>query len=449
MSSGSRFIKVDTLSKIAQAIRTYITRDDNKIAVNQMASKIEQNFNRDLKMIVEAEAPFDITAFQIDGADYISTGAFSHWHWLKSLEIPDSVGKIEGSSCSDAENLITVKIGNGVKSIGNSAFNACKNLENVTIGENVESIGAWAFEQCKKLKSINIPPNVTSIGESIFEGCTNLSDVNKQGWKINTIPMKAFYNCSSLTDSSLNAMIFNNCENIEEHAFDGCDSIEEVSVTHLLSVGDYAFARCKGLKNVSIKLKPELGIGIFSGCTSLERADMWGTEIPDETFYNCSNLKVLNAFDDLEKIGKKAFYKCFQDDSIFLPKVTDIESEAFQETGAVTIVLGEKGGLINQIGHHAFCGCEKTELIYIDADVKNIGVAAFQGCTNLKEINFEYATFVPTLYYMEYEGLETIPYTCEEINVPDYLYEEWIQSYGWSFYADKIRAIKTSTSEEG
>lgn len=96
----------------------------------------------------------------------INRCAFDCCRYLQSVEIPDSVTKIEDYAFIEC-GIRSITIPNSVTSIGNHAFSWCRNLRSATIPESVTSIGDYAFSECG-LQLITIPGNITYIGYGAF-----------------------------------------------------------------------------------------------------------------------------------------------------------------------------------------------------------------------------------------------------------------------------------------
>lgn len=92
----------------------------------------------------------------------------------KSVDILDSVTRIEDYAFSYCTSLTEITIPDSVTSIGKIAFQSCISLTEITIPNSVTSIGYSAFNNCTSLTKITIPDSVKSIGELS-------SDIRKQG----------------------------------------------------------------------------------------------------------------------------------------------------------------------------------------------------------------------------------------------------------------------------
>lgn len=100
--------------------------------------------------------------------EVIANSAFYGLRCIKSVDIPDSVNRIE-----------------------KSAFGCC-GAESITIGEGVEYIGWYAFQYCGFLKSITITKGLKTLSQSAFQHCAALESViyeedcqleDSVGWK--------------------------------------------------------------------------------------------------------------------------------------------------------------------------------------------------------------------------------------------------------------------------
>ena len=180
---------------------------------------------------------------------------------------------------------------------------------------------------------------------------------------------------------------------ISSQAFNGATWIGKLYLQgYEKSVGDYAFRGCTGLTYVSINQASTLGIGEFRGCTGLTSVSIPQsiTTIPDECFYECSNLKSLQIGSDVQTIGSCAFYGCSSLTSLTIPNsVTSIGEQAFYGcSGLTSLTIGNS---VKSIGNWAFYRCSKLTSIEIPNSVTSIGSYAFKGCSGLETIKVNWS----------------------------------------------------------
>ena len=176
----------------------------------------------------------------------------SYSHLIGSLEIPSRVSKngitysvtIIGRKAFQSTSLTSIDIPNSVTKIDISAFENCLFLTSVAIPNSVTTIGERAFLNCTSLTSIEIPESVTDFpwqparysieygrevehiesSPGIFNHCTNLTDVKIYG-RIRNLGAEHFRGCSKLTTvelpSSLNV--------VGSFVFKGCNSLKRVT----------------------------------------------------------------------------------------------------------------------------------------------------------------------------------------------------------------------------
>ena len=87
---------------------------------------------------------------------------------LKSVNIPNSVTKIDFFAFSGCDSLEEIEIPIGVREIKESAFRGCKSLVRIVIPEGVTEIEKDTFNDCKALKTIMLPKCMKKIGDSAF-----------------------------------------------------------------------------------------------------------------------------------------------------------------------------------------------------------------------------------------------------------------------------------------
>lgn len=153
--------------------------------------------------------------------------------------------------------------------------------------------------------------------------------------------------------------------NMPEQCFYDVPNIESVVISGAVDVPRDMFGKCSGLKKVTLK----------NGVRS----------IGEDAFRDCSSLEsVIFENTVLEKISDGAFWGCSALSSIALPdSVTEIERNAFFETGLRNIQLPEK---LTLIGGGAFCNCKNLKQVQLPPQLKELGEGAFFNCENLTQI---------------------------------------------------------------
>ncbi len=206
-----------------------------------------------------------------------------------------------------------------------------KGISSVSIPSTVTEISRYAFQSCSELKSVNLPAALRDLGSSAFSGCTSISAVS--------IPA----GCT-----------------VGDYAFNGCTALKTVSSTGVDSIGNAAFMGCTSLTQ-GINLPSKSGKEIYSQCTSLKDKPITENGIPDRTFQGCKSLNVreirmLNG----AKIGVGAFSGCTSITEIYIDGAP-VGIGAFDACTSLTKV--EFGERVSEIGVSAFYNCPLKTVI--------------------------------------------------------------------------------------
>ena len=115
------------------------------------------------------------------------------------------------------------------------------------------------------------------------------------------------------------------------------------------------------------------------------------TEIHNQGFYGCPNLKSVVIPDSVTKIGNKAFFNC--------SNLTDVTFPKFLE----------------EIGELAFAKCDGLKEITLPENLTTVGAGLFLGCKSLTKVNIPKDwTEIPHSMYVSCTGLENI-------EIPDHI----------------------------
>lgn len=179
---------------------------------------------------------------------------------------------------------------------------------------------------------------------------------------------------------------------IEEHAFEGCGELTEVTIPDsVTSLGQTSFRDCAGLTSLSMPATC-LNDWFFSGCTSVSRIRLTGSQPMPGTGYGYSSLiSSLGNRTGLEividdtvpgSIGKSTFLNCTGLTKITIGKgIREIGGSAFQGcTGLTEVRIGDN---VTVIDGNAFSGCTGMEKVTFPYGLKTIGTGAFNDCTSL------------------------------------------------------------------
>lgn len=201
-------------------------------------------------------------------------------------------------------------------------------------GYNVESIEYLGFYDDDRIKTMSLPETLISIDKKAFYGADSLENMDLT--YVESIGSAAFYSCDSLTDVIL-----------------GDD---------LKSVEGQTFMNCKNLSSIS-----------FGKNTSL---------IDSQAFFGCRSLKSISLPDNLKTIGDSAFKDCSSLESVTVPYGTlTIDANSFSGCSSLKeVYLPET---VTSIGKNAFKDCSSLESISIPYGCRSIDITAFDGCSNL------------------------------------------------------------------
>lgn len=241
---------------------------------------------------------------------------------------------------------------NSLEKIGDGCFRGCAQFRELdfTGHSKLSAIGDSAFEDCSVLNKVSLPETVTELGEEVFKNCISLESLEASG--IQEIGNAAFYNCSSLVDTSF----LTGVNDLGEEAFYGCRTLTEIELPETLSqMGESCFENCVALKKITIN-------GTLTG-------------ISRYCFYGCRDLKEVTFGDvatrssSIRVIGVEAFGQCYSLETI------DLESQtALTQMGAGVfescISLSKVKLPLNlvSIPEQCFVGCKELSILQISAD---------------------------------------------------------------------------------
>ena len=246
------------------------------------------------------------------------------------IDIRGGRARITGYKSDEADVIIPAAAGKApVTEIGERAFSEQTHLCSVTIPESVLHIGAYAFDQCPQLTEVSVPASAQQIGAKAFHGVKSLED--EQGLMI-------VNHCLIDYSGTAESVVVPECVRVIVGAFSAgpYHGVRQVTLPgSLTALQDGAFRYCP-LEQINLpEGLTEIGDQVFFGCGDLKRIQLPSTlrSIGDEAFVGCEQLTELVLPEGLARIGRRAFSFCSSLGRIAIPKsVTEIAKNAFGQS---------------------------------------------------------------------------------------------------------------------
>lgn len=310
------------------------------------------------------------------GMHTLRDGMFDGCTWLETLNMPQGVTEIGTRTFGGCKSL-DVELPPQLERIGDKAFYR-SGIKNAILPDTVRSIGSGAFEQTRSMVSATLPTTITAVPERMFYA----SYVERVSLPVGlqSIGKAAFFNCMHLTDLQLPEGLIT----IEGSAFSGCTVLKELTLPGSLKhVGEKVF----GGSNIEIvhveEGITELAPVMFADCP-LTQVDLPNTltTIQDAAFYNCTKLKEITLPNSVTQLGEGVFQGCSSLSQVRLSEnlktlptstfdgckaltefdfagITEIGSEAFQNTGIQILDLPTT---VKTLGESAFAHSALQEI---------------------------------------------------------------------------------------
>ncbi len=321
--------------------------------------------------------------------------------------------------------LTSLTIGNNAV-IGENAFANAASLESITLGEDAD-IGKMAFYNASSLKNIDLS-KAKKIGDyalsgDVYYACLDenmsVAAINSDGYyrytyhgpviesvdvsSAESIGEYAFSYCRALVDVTLNPEI----KEIPQYAFAGCDSLKNINLTNVETIGDYAFMEC-GLENVDVSGADKIGEYAFVSNRKLATLKLSEkeTEIGEGAFSYCDPLAKVENLSFVKNIGDYAFaYDALTEAD--LSSAVAIGKNAFmkEELTDFKVTLGDK---LEKLGDNPFAMCKVDP--FVEIKVREEKGEEKETVSYTYEISDEVFVVDGSLYYKNIGGVELITY---------------------------------------
>lgn len=385
-----------------------------------------------------------------EGFISIGSGAFYGQNGIKKLSIPATITSIGGEAfrlCRGLEEVVFAE-GSVLTTVGEYAFAYCYSLSSINLPEGLTTLNGFAFYGATSLRSIELPGSLIRVANNVFaySGLTSVNVPALQKMSVGDVDYYAdsmFSNCVYLTsvtfDSGLTWLsknMFSNCTSLENIVLPaGLVSVDPSYESTSYNSGTGPFNE-SGLKSVNLNGVTKLPAKIFRGASALETVTglesvtevgmsaFYGTSLkeanlsavnalPDGVFYSCASLEKVILNDVMSSIGEHVFQKCTSLKTIdvyslvpqgstnnpvgvaTLPSaLASVGELSFSETAIREITIPEGvTELVNGVEDYndasdLFLNCTQLEKVVFGGEVSKIGAGTFEGCTNLKTIQY-------------------------------------------------------------
>ena len=381
----------------------------------------------------------------------------------------DTDGTLTISGTGDMENFVSISytpwqhynekvkkivIEDGVTSIGKDAFFGMDNLETVVMADSVIVINMGAFTGNRKLKNINLSKNLTTIGETAFYCCYGIEEFYFHE-KVEIICDYTFFEPKGLTkfvvdednpyfSSDERGVLFNKDKTLLiQYPLGNKETSYQIPKT-VQKFAIHAFHEAVNLTEVTFEEGAEIteiGQNAFQGCYNLKNIVLPDSLVVIEgsAFNGCDALEDVKLPANLQKIGNSAFRDCGFGNIDIPETVTIIGDYAFYNSEISAIEIPDS---VTYIGNKVFGACDKLKTVKIGASVEKIGDQAFEVTSNLSQISVspENAKYTSDEYGVLFDKNKTvlIHYPKANTNV-SYMIPETVTEIAYDAFGDTVR----------
>jgi len=203
--------------------------------------------------------------------------------YLNKITLPDTIERYGDEAFYNCSSLREITINGFNPSLGNNLFVNCNNLKTVEFTKNITYINIEALSNCSSIEEIIVDEtnpiysscngclynknlttlikcpegfvfneeassclsvNITNIGDYSFANCVNLEGIDWSGISVGKYAFKNT-NLKSFYGGVLSY-------EIDDRAFEGCESLETVNLGNVTSIGDYVFEDCYNLSSITV-----------------------------------------------------------------------------------------------------------------------------------------------------------------------------------------------------
>ena len=304
MSEGIRYVETEVFNETKYYIENL--SDNNDIYIGKVLIKCNRG-SSDIKVK--------------EGTRVIANGACAGKQNLISAELPESLICIGDEAFAECNELKNVNIPSKLEKIRSKAFYAC-NIESVDIPETVSFIGFRSFENCVSLKEVKMSHTPEKVSACIFKNTLWLKNLEQDKYHC-----KYFQNILlEHTGNDSFVKIQDGTKLIVGLVFSESKGLETVEIPKSVeSIGFGSFRSCENLKEVIFAEGSELkkiDESAFDGCVSLEEITLplKLKRVESFAFHRCTGFVTITFPDSIEYISNDVVSDCINLKTIRLPK---------------------------------------------------------------------------------------------------------------------------------
>lgn len=378
----------------------------------------------------------------------ISESAFENCTSLVNINA-ENVLKIDNNAFCKDENLEEINL-QSVESIGDDAFcNATALVKVVLPQDKYVTVGARAFKGDYRLSDVNLD-KIYSVDEESFS-LTAITSCTVQNIYLNSRrAFSAIYTLENLTVENLPSKVipdgFLYASKVDNFTVNYAGDSSVSSSSDYITINDNAFSNAK-IKNFNVPLDyvrlvrtsafacAKIGnpisfssklakiedrafdsfdgeVDILSGNISkigsyafannnMESFEVYASNIANNAFYNCKNLKSFFVYSSNTSFGKSAFENCTSLKNFYIEgSVSSVGIRCFANTALTSFDLSETKSIENL----AFENCANLETV--TGQPTYIGEESFKDCISLKNIDLSETTAISLNAFLNCKNLD-------------------------------------------
>ena len=210
------------------------------------------------------------------------------------------------------------------------------NIPSKLYGYDITTINSGAFESCSVLSTITLNADTTILSYAFLD-CTNLKEIN--------LEYATFIGESAFRNTGLTEIYIGSQAEIQQYAFADCINLGDIAIDSP-AIGDYAFSGCTSLESADLTGVKTIGTGAFDGCSTLSDINMPIVEVLGDAF-NGVEKKIWYLPDTIKSVASSTFDA---DSRVRMPNTADTEiASDFMDSGKVFVYSNSSADKVDYI----------------------------------------------------------------------------------------------------